>query len=777
MGSTAASDTTLLELQSDVASALKQISGSFIEDSFRDNLLFSGTRDAISSTATSYFNEAKVMTNIADETCGNFVPILMRKYDEASIGFKAQFGGDITNTSAANFKYRDLQKSSVTYNETALVKEKPSLSQYITNKTEAKNTEVSLSSYVNRDSKLGRILNNMRLLYSALDDQNYRNYVYNLTAKPKQLQNVRLVDYWGNPQTNNEQNMETLKNIISSLRSTNSSTTKNIISTITKPNMTVEEIDLSLPSNSNINPPKETNGDNMVLIFPKTNTSPSSVTIANIAMLQGGSAKKPIVTYSFYAKVRENVGDMTSANILIRMALEDDGSPPVSIRNTRIQFSSDLAGTVTTQWRRFVIQRSDLDLPENTKVKVSAMIYIDHNNGSTATNQKILITGVQANVQSEDEAGILPAFQPPMFDDSKTNRVVVRRLLLMYELIATYYIAIYLLESNFTINDLKEKYTSLLNIVYEYMTNFNRNVIRNVPGDSATSTSLLGKLGQDVSSRFTEYQKNNTDLMSQTSKLKDNQYDLKDRISGMNSEKDKMSKTYTFMIVSLVIFSIVALACLVIFALPIDRGQQVTAAIGVGAIGIITALVFYWIYTYKVEEFQSSSNLLSNPAAMRYATQISNQDTLKSEATSVALAFASDYLDNTINIALMIQTYVGYGNINQALNKERVYFDGVNKQLSNAGYKVKSVANAYAQDKFTNRARVTFLVSVTILVALAAVLLITLNKYPYATPIILTLSAVMLFLCILFYLLDTSARVRTSASKIYWGAPNTSTLY
>jgi hypothetical protein len=752
-----------LEQQKDVVAKLKQISDSFIEPSFRDHFIFRGT-------ANSCVSDCITDTLPSTDNLNKFVNSLLRQYTDSTNGFKNAYlsnagagtVGIINNVSSSTISLRRFDCNS--YIDCNVTNNSNRIHNYISNSSN--NIELSLKNFVNSSSFLYSNLNEIRHLYSALDETNYQNYVYNVTQNPSTLQTVSLVNYNGNNfNSDSTSNTNRVKTLITSLRSSSPVTTNSIIGleSTYRSNLTISDE----TSNYSSGLPREVRGDYIAQIVPSNNTSFSSFTLDSIAKLKGSSTPtKKYVTYSLYAKMRaSNAADVRSAECLLRMTIDDAtrSSPPtVLIKNTSVKYSTDVAITVGTEWKRFSITR-DFSLINGTDTKVGVTFYIDNAKSGSPTNQFILISGSQVNVQEEDEYGILPAFQPPIFDETKTNRIVVRRLLLMYELLATFYIAVSVWkDKSFTEGE------ELVNIVYDYMTSFNRNVIKTVDGNN----TFLGKIGEDVSNRFNEYQTNNSALMLETSKLKDNQYSLKDRISMMNSEKQKMSKTYTFMIISLVIFLIVTVACLVIFSLPIERGQKITAAIGAGGIGIVSALVLYFVYNTQVESFQ----LLTDPNTARFGSAINSTITIETYASVVALEFAKEYLDNTINIALMLQTYVGYGNINQALNKERLYFDGVNKQLSNAGYKVGSVANAYSHEKYTNRARVSFFVNVTVLIALTAILLITLNKYPYASPTILTLSAIMLFLSILFYLLDVSARVRTAATKMYWGVPNISTL-
>jgi hypothetical protein len=120
----------------------------------------------------------------------------------------------------------------------------------------------------------------------------------------------------------------------------------------------------------------------------------------------------------------------------------------------------------------------------------------------------------------------------------------------------------------------------------------------------------------------------------------------------------------------------------------------------------------------------------------------------------------------------MIQTYIGYGKINQSLSKEQTYYDGVKQQMITSDSKIRAATNVHANKRFMNRALISLLVSISIIVIVSFVLLSSLRQYPIATPIVLTLSAIASMFALLMYFLDSVARVRTASRNMYWGTPN-----
>lgn len=776
----------LTSLQKYVAQQMRQVADSFIEDTYRDNLAFIGT-----ANMTTPFDETSPSSDTEKQSIKGLVNALMNDYDGSSTngkGFKNVYSACI-KTSETAFYFRTFNSNITGYSLCNIVASRNSLKDYFGENSS--NTEISLKNFVqisgsDTQTTLYNCLNKIRKLYSALDDVNYKNYVYRLSNRSANSTNapLRIYDFNGNVVTDDATLVGDIKSYINELKGGNYSVSTATLYTSSVNNesniiSTNRTSDLSGSGTlSNLLLPKDVYGDSLVELKPTNNNNNSSNSIRIATNIEGKGTKR-YISYSFYARTRNGTGEPTNSDvatftIAMRLVLADAGGTKNINTVSNLPPVIEKTFTVTPEWQRFIMT-GQLQLPIGTKVNVNVETYILHNNASNTSNHVMFCTGVQSDVQEADSNGVVPAFRPPVFDESRTNRTVVRRMLLLYELMTMYYIAAYMVDRNKWSTPVVDTYDSLLNIVYEYIMNYNRNVIR---ADSNTGKNFMSTLSKGVSEKIQDYNTNNKDLAVQTANLSERQYDLKGRITNMNSEKQKSSGMFTYMVVGFVIFALVAVSCIVIFALPIDRHQQITASIVTASVGVIAILIYRMIYMSRMESFQvgSVSNYLTSPTSYASGLSKSNQSNFRSGVTLTVLDFASQYLDNTINIALMIQTYSGYGEINQGLNRQRAYYYGVNSQLQNAGYKINSVQNAYTHDKYTNRARISFFVTVTLLIAISAALLAMTSSYPSAQPIILTICAIVLFLAILFYLLDTSIRVRTSANKIYWGTPNTSSL-
>lgn len=764
---------TFTSLQYEVATRMRQIADSFIEDTFKNNTVLCGNASVSSTNAN--FN-----TNQTANTLQEFVNSLMNGFANSSTNnksFRAKFCNSTNiNTTVSGFKHRNAawNTEDTTYTTKTLDSTKNTLSQYFSTSISSNITrtvEISLQDYVVPDSMLESNLNKIRLLYSALDEKNYKNYVYFLKNPDTNTTNIpiKLINYRGSNTTDVRSNVTTIKNLINSLRGDGTLSTSTITDTSKYDSSTISAP--SLDSNmTTSNKPPEAKSEDVYMVTPLQNKSgPFSLKDLPLGSIEGKN-NTSYCTISFFAKMKGDADNATTADMKIFMTVSDKSGATKSYTSTTMNTSEEKSVTVTDTWQRFSLTRK-LYTPTNVNIDIKSTIDLIKNDYIDSDKHVLYIAGLQADIQKEDSYGVLPMYRLPVFDDSKTNRIAIRRLLLLYELMATYYIAAYILYQNFNTN--KQLATSLVNVVYDYMMNFNRNMIRQGVGTGQVGSTLVGTLSSGVATKISDFKKNVDDINIKSSALTTGQVDLKTRINNMSSEKDKSSRAYTYMIVAFVLFIIVVMACVIIFLLPIEHAKKVTASVGVASVGIIVLIIFNFIYTTKVENFQA---YLYKPESSAAGLSISQQSDFEGGVGIVALGYASDYLDNTIQIALMVQTYIGYNNMNGALSREKVYYDEINNRIELSKTKVDSARNVYTLDRYTSRARVSFFVSIGILISLTIALLIGTSKYPTARPIILGVSGFILFLAILFYLLDTSARVRTRSDKIYWGTPNITSL-
>ena len=758
---------TKITANKEVADNMKQLAEMYIEDAYKNSLVFRGTMFDSATQQASLFTD-----NNSASTIQGFVVSVLNGYEK----FKTSYSNDINitaNTQPTNFKWRNMNAADA-YTEKPLVSTSTTISAYNLG-IPSSNVEISVADYVKpgESINLRNNLNRVRNLYSLLEDNNYKNYMYLINNPGATAANfpISIVDFDGTVTRVNDTpaKMEDMKALIRGLGTTSLSSTNSFLVAGSSTGMTVSSVS---DSNTLMTIPEKVKGDAVVLIRPTSATQVAYIDM-NVVTNMSGTNTTQYVTYSFYVKTRNQQAtppvDVPTSSINIDMMLTDVAGANAVAR--AVKYTERRTFPVTSKWQRVSITRA-INIPTSALFNATVRVSIETNysTGGNATRHNILVTGAQGDVQSTDPAGTLPAFRQPLFDDMQTSRVVIRRVLLLYELLASYYISLYILEQNTAAGGnitRLSKAGSLVNIMYEYITSFNDRLIRG-------NDNLISKLNKTTSKRMRDYSVNTADLTAKTVQLQDGQYDLKSRIGTLESEKTNASSTSRTALIAGIVFAIVAVICVAIYVTPMEPHQKRNTAIMVSSIGVVIFVIMYFMYKPKIEKFQSARNLLSTSDNYLGGVSAASTASYFQDAEINALIFATDYLDYTVTLGMMLQTSFRFGNVNQALMRERQYYAGVNNQITMASHRVDEVSNVHSLKKYTNRARMSFFISLGILVAVTIAALVL--APPMFHTLILIIAGIVLFITILIYLLDTAGRVRTSSSKVYWGPPNVANL-
>jgi len=133
---------------------------------------------------------------------------------------------------------------------------------------------------------------------------------------------------------------------------------------------------------------------------------------------------------------------------------------------------------------------------------------------------------------------------------------------------------------------------------------------------------------------------------------------------------------------------------------------------------------------------------------------------------------AYNYLVQTENNNILLESNSIYANTNHALNKEISYYNDVSTQLENSGQKVNSIYKSSYIEQIKYKSTIQLFISFTIIIAaftLAYVFLESLDITGSSYTIISWITGIFLVISIFIYLLEINMRVHTDPRKIYWG--------
>jgi hypothetical protein len=218
----------------------------------------------------------------------------------------------------------------------------------------------------------------------------------------------------------------------------------------------------------------------------------------------------------------------------------------------------------------------------------------------------------------------------------------------------------------------------------------------------------------------------------------------------------KKYKTAGIAVLCVIIGSIGAL-----FVLPIDAPKKMIYCGILIILAVATAFSLQYLLnkTLTTEGFalgQTTGTATSVSSISAYNT-IYNDDVLT-------------YLQNTFILTTTLDSYHLYGDASYALNNQVSYYTDAQTSLSTKSQNLKDVNNISYINQITASATINFCVAVSLILSISATLYFSFQNYPGLRSAIVYISALLIFIAIVIYVLEINNRVHTHPKQIYWGA-------
>lgn len=344
-------------------------------------------------------------------------------------------------------------------------------------------------------------------------------------------------------------------------------------------------------------------------------------------------------------------------------------------------------------------------------------------------------------------------------DASTTNLDAIRRILFGYELMIHVYIAAKLVNAlsydsinNTVTGPSSTNILNLLNSTIKQIRDYNDAVYKK------SGVGSVGQLNDLLEERIQQYNRSKASIEEINKELDDLKLGV--TLEGNNVESNK-----SFFKRSNVIFVTFATVCIVcaIMLLAAQQGllsQNVATnkiiALSVMGIAVVSLVVIYILNNnYVYEPFVDPTANTLNNFIMVYTNQ--------------ALDAFTEYVSNSLYLAMVINTYKRYGDISHSISKEQNYYSNTSMFLKQNQDTLQSMqVDSYRKGKVLQY-RVYLLLQVLITLSLASV--ITLYSSNPNMKAIVGVTAILVLIWVYFYILNTQRLVHTDATKIYWGQP------
>jgi len=414
----------------------------------------------------------------------------------------------------------------------------------------------------------------------------------------------------------------------------------------------------------------------------------------------------------------------------------------------------------------------------NNKQDIILPIYTLHQD--TLTHDTVEITG--GNLTSE--YSYLKAY----LAFNAVQQFIVRRNSLLVDLLIHIYTSFFIYELIYSPAGSVDQ-QQILSITKFLL---NKLVFLNNEFDSMYQSGNANKIIQDLYGKIQLYKTNAGEINDLNDTIKDSKSTMMEESERLVLEEQQHTTTKSASIISMVFAALFIVFFIGIALLPMDQSQKRMYAIIGLAIALIFCMILFFVREKKIERFvgedgtaaPNSVNGLEDDEGIEGFETVNPDELQTYLAAKSAMEFEkylmemstldhfTRYLQNTINLALILQTSQTYNNINYSTSKELQYFINTQTQVDNASASLKSRHRLHDLQSKKHRAGIMLSIAMVFIVSLMVTLYIVADGNVKARQVIVGAGILCIILSVLMYFLEVQSRVRTNADKYYWGQPS-----
>ncbi len=361
--------------------------------------------------------------------------------------------------------------------------------------------------------------------------------------------------------------------------------------------------------------------------------------------------------------------------------------------------------------------------------------------------------------------------------DFVTNDVfMIRRLLLLYELLVNIYISMWLYEKN-TTSDNDDGYLRNISNTANILISLNRDFSPDSQDDSSNANETILK---NLNININKYKENTQTITDINEKVKDLKTILisNENTYNIGTNTRKSASRYEWII--LVVYSIAILSIVTIAISGIDRATKLMLLAIVFGVMVVSAITVYAIVSRRIEGFSDCDKKkegFSNYYLIDPSNFVSGQNTITKDNTLVYysnafLSYANDYLNVTLYLGVILQSGKTYSGINNTITREIAYFKKLKQMLDNTENRYKEATALTRLDVITSSARTQFFIYLGIVLALAIMAYVFIGDNIVYQPYIFAVAGLLIIFAIFRYMYTITKHVRRDPVKFYWNRPS-----
>ena len=223
----------------------------------------------------------------------------------------------------------------------------------------------------------------------------------------------------------------------------------------------------------------------------------------------------------------------------------------------------------------------------------------------------------------------------------------------------------------------------------------------------------------------------------------------------LTGRKQNNSTLDIYIYIELTILLVVTIATLVIVMTPFTKSQKLVYTLLLALFVIMNLFLVEFVFnkSRSIETFANNSDVSVSCIAFMNAT--------------------SEYLVNTENITLLLESNNMYINTNDSLEKELTYYSSASQQLVNKNLEVQSVYKMYFIKQVKYNAIMQLCNTITLILVAFTIIYIGLEAFNlnFAYIWLYGISITLIILAAIICLIDIHIHVHSDPKQIYWRNP------
>lgn len=383
------------------------------------------------------------------------------------------------------------------------------------------------------------------------------------------------------------------------------------------------------------------------------------------------------------------------------------------------------------------------------------------------------------------------------FDVLKNDVFVIRRMLLLFEMMANIYISMYLLD-NWTTKqnkdsiDLNKQIQFIRNIsnTAQILLNLNKTFTTDTAGGSNTRSAVISRMREDIR-KYLESSSNMNTINTDIFNLKMDMTSNKSLYEG-SYETSRKASAYEKTMIALFVMFIVAILGIAMYPMP--KPIKIMSILAMFVFVVVFAFILKAMFGKKLEGFEVIEDdeddeefedmedeeegfigdglYLVDPSTITTAKSTTEISSTLTQYNKAFIQEALDYLNITMYVGITLQSSQSYRNMNDTLGRETNYFEQVKTMLDNTNNRLSSGASVHHLDVKISRARVNFFIQLGIIIALCVLVYIIFGDNSRVQPYIFATTGLLILLIVFLYMHEVAKYVHTDGTKFYWAEPS-----